>query len=140
MSAAGRLGGLLRVLRVAPHSVYRQSVSSQMSSASCNAPAQHEPAPVASHDVHNKAFLVEIEGAKERGILEYNWIKEDVVDLYHTGVPHAFRGKGIAKILAKTALDYFVEKDAKMILTCTYLVKYVKDHPLEQYTSRIYEG
>ena len=34
-------------------------------------------------------------------ILEYRWIRDGVADLFHTEVPTAYRGKGIAKILAK---------------------------------------
>ncbi|XP_014780381.1 protein NATD1 [Octopus bimaculoides] len=62
-----------------------------------------------------------------QAILEYEWIKDNQVDLYHTEVPDHFRGKGIAKVIAKGALDYFVDKNIKMELSCTYLAKFVKD-------------
>ena len=39
--------------------------------------------------------------------------------------------------LFQTALDYMVKQDAKMILSCTYLAKYVQDNPLPEYTQRV---
>ncbi|GAB1604266.1 protein NATD1-like [Argonauta hians] len=62
-----------------------------------------------------------------QAILDYDWLNANKVDLHHTEVPEHFQGRGIAKLLAKTALDYFSEKNIKMELTCSYLVKYVKD-------------
>jgi len=69
--------------------------------------------------------------------VEYNWVKDGVIDFYHTEVPPAYRGMGLAKHLAKAALDYAVEKDAKILLSCSYMAKYVGDNPLPTYTSRI---
>jgi len=45
--------------------------------------------------------------------------------------------RGVEMFLLQAALDYVVAADAKMILSCTYLEKYVKDNPLPQYTSRV---
>jgi len=37
----------------------------------------------------------------ENAVIEYRWINNSVVDLYHTEVPPLHRGKGIAQLLAK---------------------------------------
>jgi len=37
----------------------------------------------------------------ENAVIEYRWINNSVVDLYHTEVPPSHRGKGIAQLLAK---------------------------------------
>ena len=37
----------------------------------------------------------------EKAVLQYSWVKPDTADLFHTEVPPVFRGKGIAKYLAK---------------------------------------
>lgn len=86
---------------------------------------------IVGHDKRKKCFYINIEKdgkrQKESAILEYDWIRPGFVDLYHTEVPQPYRGQGIAKILAKAALEYFVAENAKMRLTCTYLHKYVRE-------------
>jgi hypothetical protein len=37
----------------------------------------------------------------------------------------------------QAAFDYVVKNDLKMKLSCTYLQKYLEDHALPEYTSRI---
>ena len=39
----------------------------------------------------------------QRAVLQYNYDGK-VIDMYHTGVPPAFRGKGVAKLLAKVVI------------------------------------
>uniref|UniRef100_A0A3Q3GJ17 Protein NATD1 n=1 Tax=Labrus bergylta TaxID=56723 RepID=A0A3Q3GJ17_9LABR len=54
------------------------------------------------------------------------------------GGPAAHRGsrclqrRGIAKHLAKAAMDFVVEEDLKAHLTCWYIQKYVKENPQPQ--------
>jgi len=88
------------------------------------------------HDMAQHAFYMQVlEG--HVAMLQYEWMKDDIINFYHTEVPPVYRGQGLAKLLAKAALDYAVEKDAKMILSCSYLSKYVQDNPLPEYTSRL---
>ncbi|XP_060070768.1 protein NATD1-like [Ylistrum balloti] len=86
---------------------------------------------IVGHDKKKKCFYINIEQdgkrRNESAILEYEWIRPGFVDLYHTEVPPVYRGQGIAKILAKAALEHFVAEDAKMKLSCTYLHKYVQE-------------
>ncbi|OWF43221.1 protein NATD1-like [Mizuhopecten yessoensis] len=86
---------------------------------------------IVGHDKTKKFFYINLEQdgkrKKDTAILEYDWIRPGFVDLYHTGVPSAYRGQGIAKILAKAALEHFVAEDAKMRLSCSYLHKYVQE-------------
>jgi len=37
----------------------------------------------------------------ENAVIEYRWVDDSVVDLYHTEVPPSYRGKGLAQLLAK---------------------------------------
>lgn len=39
----------------------------------------------------------------------------------------------------QAAFDYAVKNDLKMKVTCTYLQKYLEEHALPEYTSRIVE-
>ncbi|XP_023363207.1 protein NATD1 isoform X1 [Otolemur garnettii] len=76
-------------------------------------------------------------GCHDRAVLLYEYVGKRVVDLQHTEVPDAYRGRGIAKHLAKAALDFVVEEDLKAHLTCWYIQKYVKENPLPQYLERL---
>ncbi|KAK3577332.1 hypothetical protein CHS0354_008426 [Potamilus streckersoni] len=75
--------------------------------------------------------------SEEKAVLQYSFVRKGIVDLEHTEVPPLFRGRGIAKILAREALDYFVKENIKMKLSCTYLQKYVRENPLPQYLEKI---
>ncbi|XP_005870207.2 PREDICTED: protein NATD1 isoform X1 [Myotis brandtii] len=76
-------------------------------------------------------------GCHDRAVLLYEYVGKRTVDLQHTEVPDAYRGRGIAKHLAKAALDFVVEEDLKAHLTCWYIQKYVKENPLPQYLERL---
>ncbi|KAK7083024.1 hypothetical protein SK128_028252 [Halocaridina rubra] len=55
------------------------------------------------HDQENKEFYISL--GNEKAFLQYDIIDEEagLVDLQHTVVPDAYRGQGIAKVLAKIA-------------------------------------
>jgi len=91
---------------------------------------------VVKHNTDGHEFYMTLNNG-EKAKLEYEWVREGIINLYHTEVPVSCRGKGLAQLLAKAALDYVITADAKMILSCTYLEKYVKDNPLPEYTSRL---
>ncbi|KAF7242863.1 Protein NATD1 [Varanus komodoensis] len=76
-------------------------------------------------------------GCHDKAVLLYEYVGKRIVDLQHTEVPDAYRGRGIAKHLAKAALDFVVEEDLKAHLTCWYIQKYVKENPLPQYLERL---
>jgi uncharacterized protein len=60
--------------------------------------------------------------------LDYRWYKGDLA-LMHTIVPEGFEGKGIASMLAKTALEYARSKNLKIMVYCTFVASYIKRHP-----------
>ncbi|XP_040445285.1 protein NATD1 isoform X2 [Falco naumanni] len=77
------------------------------------------------------------QGCHDKAVLLYEYVGKRIVDLQHTEVPDAYRGRGIAKHLAKAALDFVVEEDLKAHLTCWYIQKYVKENPLPQYLEHL---
>uniref|UniRef100_A0A8V0ZR94 Protein NATD1 n=1 Tax=Gallus gallus TaxID=9031 RepID=A0A8V0ZR94_CHICK len=81
--------------------------------------------------------LFPCQGCHDRAVLLYEYVGKRIVDLQHTEVPDAYRGRGIAKHLAKAALDFVVEEDLKAHLTCWYIQKYVKENPLPQYLEHL---
>ncbi|XP_019397691.1 PREDICTED: protein NATD1 [Crocodylus porosus] len=83
------------------------------------------------------SFCVFLTGCHDKAVLLYEYVGKRIVDLQHTEVPDAYRGRGIAKHLAKAALDFVVEEDLKAHLTCWYIQKYVKENPLPQYLEHL---
>ncbi|XP_010872249.1 protein NATD1 isoform X1 [Esox lucius] len=81
------------------------------------------------HDKKKRQFTIRLNGSHDRAVLLYEYVGKKTVDLQHTEVPDAYRGRGIAKHLAKAAMDFVVEEDLKAHLTCWYIQKY-KYRPL----------
>ena len=82
-------------------------------------------------------FVIKMEGTDEEAHLDYEIIDDKKWDLQHTVVPVAFRGQGIAKVLAKAAFDHVVKENLTMKLTCWYLKGYAEKNPLPEYVDRI---
>lgn len=61
-------------------------------------------------------------------IIPYN-IKDDMIGLFHTEVPDALRGRGLATKLALFALNYAKEHQLKILPYCPFIAKYIKEHP-----------
>ncbi|XP_068192900.1 protein NATD1 [Antennarius striatus] len=91
------------------------------------------------HDKKRQQFVIRLNGSHDRAVLLYKYVGKKIVDLQHTEVPDAYRGRGIAKHLAKAAMDFVVEEDLKAHLTCWYIQKYVKENPQPQYFEHIYQ-
>jgi predicted GNAT family acetyltransferase len=60
--------------------------------------------------------------------LEYT-LAGDVLELVHTEVPEALRGRGMAAELAKTALDWARENHKKVDIVCPFAADYIANHP-----------
>lgn len=89
------------------------------------------------HDEANMEFYIKL--GRHKAYLQYDILdpQTQAVDLQHTVVPEAFRGQGIAKVLAKEVFEHFIGQDREMKLTCWYLKKYYKDNPLPEYTAKV---
>ena len=81
---------------------------------------------MATNNLKNLRFEVDVED--EKAYLEYRWYKKDLA-LMHTFVPEKFEGKGIAGLLAKTALEYAKNESLKIIVYCPFVNSYIKSHP-----------
>lgn len=77
------------------------------------------------HNKERKQFEIEL-----GHLAVVNYTKQNgYYAITHTGVPHAFRGKGIAGILNKALLDYIREEGAKVLPLCPYTETYIERHP-----------
>lgn len=91
------------------------------------------------HDKKRRQFVIRLNGSHDRAVLLYEYVGKKTVDLQHTEVPDAYRGRGIAKHLAKAAMDFVVEEGLKAHVTCWYIQKYVKENPQPQYDDHIFQ-
>ncbi|TSK77068.1 Protein NATD1 [Bagarius yarrelli] len=103
----------------------------QMSVIEINSPIRVE------HDKKRRQFSIRLNGSYDKAVLLYEYVGKKTVDLQHTEVPDAYRGRGIAKHLAKAAMDFVVEEDLRAHLTCWYIQKYVKENPHPHYLEHI---
>jgi predicted GNAT family acetyltransferase len=60
--------------------------------------------------------------------LEYN-LAGKVLQLIHSEVPEALRGRGLAAELARSALDWAREHGVKVDVICSSVAAYVEKHP-----------
>lgn len=62
------------------------------------------------------------------GFLSYT-LSDGVIDLQHTLVLPAFRGQGLAGLLAERAFDDARSQGLKVIPSCPFVAGWVPDHP-----------
>jgi len=61
--------------------------------------------------------------------LEYTIEGDDIVVFYHTYVPPALRGRGLAMKIIKEGLDWAVSKNKKFVPACSAVRTFVKKYP-----------
>jgi uncharacterized protein len=82
------------------------------------------------HVVLNEAaHRFEMRDGDDIAVLEYRLRGTDHLVLVHTGVPHRLEGKGVAGLLARTALEYAREHRMRVVPLCSFVQAYLKRHP-----------
>ena len=81
---------------------------------------------VVRHDPAAHCFEAFVEG--QRCVAQYR-IYSRVMMLTHTGVPRSLRGRGIAAVLVRAALDHARERGLKVRPDCSYAEDYMRRHP-----------
>jgi len=76
------------------------------------------------HDAAKEKFYTVVDGQK--AVLEYYTSDNNTLVFNHTYVPPSLRGKGIAAVLTKYALNYAREHNFKVLPQCSYVVAYVE--------------
>ena len=88
---------------------------------------------VVAHDAAQHRFRIALEG--QEAFLSYRFTppqagQAGTMDLYHTFVPEAFRGRGFAEQLCRAAFDYAKVQGLTVIPSCPYISgAYLKRHP-----------
>lgn len=78
------------------------------------------------HNAAEKRFEVQV--GNWTAFAEYMPAGKNIV-FTHTEVPTALEGKGIAKKLAKVALDYAKDNELKIQALCPFIASYIREHP-----------
>ena len=79
-----------------------------------------------THDEPARRFRVTLQGYE--ACLMYR-LSGNEMDLYHTYVPEAFRGRGVADKLCKAAFEYAKAKGLIAVPSCSYISEaYLKRH------------
>ena len=79
------------------------------------------------HEPEKRRFVAEVEGSE--AVLEYVERGDQALDYRHTFTPPALRGRGIAKDLVLFALDYARNSRIKVVPTCPYVAKVMRENP-----------
>ena len=78
------------------------------------------------HEPAAQRFTTEVEGST--AFIKYRELAGHVLDLDHTYVPPAGRGRGIASQLAAHALRYARDSGYKVLPTCPFIAAYLERH------------
>jgi uncharacterized protein len=81
------------------------------------------------HDAATQRFVLRRpEGESE---LTYVESRAGVLDLLHTEVPLALRGRGIGSMLVREAISEVRRLGFRIVPTCPFIARWLEDHPEE---------
>lgn len=75
------------------------------------------------HLKDKSTFVTVVDGYE--AIIEYHPYKGGI-DIYHTFVPKEIGGRGVAAVLAKSALEYALSNNLTVRPTCSYIKSYIE--------------
>jgi hypothetical protein len=76
------------------------------------------------HDLAGHRFEAVIDG--HCAYLAYMDLGKQTLDMYRTFVPNALRGRGIAAVLTRHALEYAEREGYQVIPSCSYVERYIE--------------
>jgi predicted GNAT family acetyltransferase len=80
-----------------------------------------------TNDIEHQRFFVRLpEGGGE---LVYKQLDAQKLELIHTEVDPALRGRGVAEALAQSAIAYARGRGMHIIPTCPYVQRWLTKHP-----------
>jgi predicted GNAT family acetyltransferase len=80
-----------------------------------------------SHEPAAHRFVARIAGVE--AVLEYETLDGNTLDYYHTFVPPALRGGGIASQITEYALRHARDNRMRVRPTCPFVARYIRRHP-----------
>lgn len=77
------------------------------------------------NDKQGSRFVLSVEGNEVYVLYTED---KDTVELYSTYTPPQLRGKGLASVVVKAALEYAKEKKLKVVPACWYVRKFIEEN------------
>ncbi len=84
---------------------------------------------VVNHRPEAACFEAEVDGLRSECAYR---LGDGVVTLFHTEVPRALQGRGVAAALVAAALDWARGQGLKVRPSCSYVAIYMRRHPETQ--------
>jgi uncharacterized protein len=78
------------------------------------------------HDQAARRFEVRL--GDDQAVLNYH-LQDGMFVITHTGVPPAWRGRGVAAALTQAALEYARQEGLPVVPACSYAAAYLQQHP-----------
>jgi len=86
-----------------------------------------EPTPLEiRHEPGARRFVARVAGTD--AVLAYRPLDAKTLDYYHTFVPPALRGRGIASELTDYALRYARDHELKVLSSCPFVARHIERH------------
>jgi predicted GNAT family acetyltransferase len=79
------------------------------------------------HEPDAGRFVARVSGAE--AVLAYRRLDATTLDYYHTFVPPALRGRGIASELTDHALRYAMQHRLRIVPSCPFVARHLDRHP-----------
>jgi predicted GNAT family acetyltransferase len=79
------------------------------------------------HDAERKRFVRQLSGGE--AYLAYSADDDGTLDLQHTVVPEAERGRGVGESLVRAAVDHARNEGVRIIPTCPFVQAWLDDNP-----------
>lgn len=80
-------------------------------------------------DFINEENRIYLKDDNDKVVAEINFERKgDVYNIYHIFVDESLRGKGIASMLVKEAVNYIKEKNGKVTASCSYASKWLYEN------------
>lgn len=77
-----------------------------------------------THNEQAQCFEITLDG--HRAYLEYRPLGDNRLDYCHTFVPEELRGRGVAAVLTRVALEYARERGLEVLPSCNYIETFMR--------------
>ena len=81
------------------------------------------------HDADQHRFVAVVDGAATGAMLRYRRVDDATLDYFSTFTPPELRGRGLAAVIVRAALDYARENGLGIVPTCPYVAKLIEREP-----------
>lgn len=74
-------------------------------------------------------YVVRLEDIEEPAVLDYRWLRKDLMVAVHTGVPDAMQGRGVGRVLVDRLIADARAGGYRIVPQCPYVRAQYERHP-----------